>query len=368
MSGVDAAGEIIGGGLAGRAVEHELSSDEKGRGDRPSNCLNCGTPLVDDFCHHCGQKAHIHRTLGGLLHDIVHGVLHLDGKFWNTLPKLVWKPGQLTRDYIEGKRARYISPIAFYLFTVVAMFALVVSIGDFDNADIKFTADASDIETIEEAETALADLDADIAELEAQDFPGAAGAIVGITAQRDATRERLVELGGTVSEDSEAGASSDEGNVRMSGPLKKDYEGKWYEGLATGFERATGNPALFLYKVQTTSYKLSWLLIPLSLPFMWLLFPFSKRYRMYDHAVFVTYSISFMMLMVVVVGLVAKIVEPDIAIVMALIYAPVHIYRHIKGTYELGRLSAVLRTAALSIITWTVLGIFLGLMFALGAI
>ncbi len=368
MSGVDAAGEIIGGGLAGRAVEHELSTDEKGHGDRPPNCLNCGTPLVDDFCHHCGQKAHIHRTLGGLLHDIVHGVLHLDGKFWNTLPKLVWKPGQLTRDYIEGKRARYISPIAFYLFTVVAMFALVVSIGDLDNADIKLTADASDIETIEEAETALIELDANIAELEAQDFPGVGGAIAGIKAQRDATRERLVELGGTVPDIAANTGEEDNEIVQMAGPNKSEYEGTWYEGIAAGFDRATDNPALFLYKVQTTSYKLSWLLIPLSLPFMWLLFPFSKRFRMYDHAVFVTYSISFMMLMVIIVGLVAKLVEPDLAIVVALTYAPVHIYRHIKGTYELSRLSAILRTAALSIITWTVLGIFLGLMFALGAL
>lgn len=368
MSGVDAAGEIIGGGLAGRAVEHELSTDEKGHGERPDNCLNCGAPLQGDFCYNCGQKGHIHRTLGGLLHDIVHGVLHLDGKFWNTLPLLVWKPGKLTRDYIDGKRARYISPIAFYLFTVVAMFALVVSIGDLDNADIKITADASDIETIEEAERTLADLDADIAELEAQDFPGVAGAITGIRAQREATRERLLELGGTVSDNADVATDGDAGGVRMSGPRSADYEGTWYEGIAEGFDRATDNPALFLYKVQTTSYKLSWLLIPLSLPFMFLLFPFSKKFRMYDHAVFVTYSISFMMLMVIVVGLIAKLVEPDLAIVVAIFYAPFHIYRQLKGTYGLGRLSALLRTAALSVITWIVLGIFLGLMFALGAL
>ncbi len=42
----------------------------------------------------------------------------------------------------------------------------------------------------------------------------------------------------------------------------------------------------------------SWLLIPLSLPFMWLLFPFSRRFRLYDHVVFVTYSLGFMTLLV----------------------------------------------------------------------
>ena len=30
---------------------------------------------------------------------------------------------------------------------------------------------------------------------------------------------------------------------------------------------------------------------------MWLLFPFSRRFRLYDHTVFVTYSLCFMMLL-----------------------------------------------------------------------
>ena len=36
----------------------------------------------------------------------------------------------------------------------------------------------------------------------------------------------------------------------------------------------------------------------MSLPFLWLLFPFSRRFRLYDHMVFVTYSLAFMTLLV----------------------------------------------------------------------
>ena len=53
------------------------------------------------------------------------------------------------------------------------------------------------------------------------------------------------------------------------------------------------------YKLKTNAYKFSWLLIPLSVPFVWLLFPFSRRFRLYDHTVFVTYSLCFMSLLVV---------------------------------------------------------------------
>lgn len=94
-------GSAVEGGLLARAVEPDTGAAPT-RG--PANCLNCGTPLQGAFCHACGQKAHIHRTISGIMHDLVHGVLHLDGKLWNTLPLLVFKPGRLTREYIEGKR------------------------------------------------------------------------------------------------------------------------------------------------------------------------------------------------------------------------------------------------------------------------
>ena len=55
-------------------------------------------------------------------------------------------------------------------------------------------------------------------------------------------------------------------------------------------------------KVQDAASKYSWMLIPLSVPFMWLLFPFRRRFNTYDHTVFVTYSLSFMMMLVVVGG------------------------------------------------------------------
>ncbi|WP_343343929.1 DUF3667 domain-containing protein [Sphingomicrobium sp. XHP0239] len=360
MSGIEAAGEMIGGAGAARALEPHTHGAGGDHGEGPDRCLNCGAALTGNFCASCGQKAHLHTTIGGLLHDIVHGVLHLDGKFWNTLPLLVWRPGKLTRDYIDGHRARYISPIAFYLFTVVAMFALVVSVGDIAEGDITLGPDAQEIGSVEEADARLEELQEGLDELEQEDFPGVSGARAGVRAEIDAVERRRAELGG---DPSETGATVEE---------EADEGTPLIGQLSLGLEKAGENPSLFLYKAQTTAYKLSWLLIPLSLPFMWLLFPFSRRFGLYDHAVFVTYSISFMMLMVIVVGLVAKVV-PGTSVVgpmiaAGMLYAAFHLYRQLKGTYELGRVSALVRTMLLSVVTWIVLSIFLGLMLALGAI
>ena len=52
-------------------------------------------------------------------------MLHFEGKFWRTLPLLAWCPGDLTRRYIAGERARFISPVALYLFCVFLMFAVL---------------------------------------------------------------------------------------------------------------------------------------------------------------------------------------------------------------------------------------------------
>ncbi|MDQ3247089.1 MAG: hypothetical protein M3Q52_09435 [Pseudomonadota bacterium] len=40
-----------------------------------TNCLNCGCKLVGDYCHCCGQQAHVHRTVGAWWHDFLHSVL-----------------------------------------------------------------------------------------------------------------------------------------------------------------------------------------------------------------------------------------------------------------------------------------------------
>jgi hypothetical protein len=57
-------------------------------------------------------------------HDILHGVFHFEGKMWRTLPELFFHPGRLTRRYIDGERAKFVSPMALYLFTVFLMFAV----------------------------------------------------------------------------------------------------------------------------------------------------------------------------------------------------------------------------------------------------
>ena len=123
-----------------------------------------------------------------------------------------------------------------------------------------------------------------------------------------------------------------------------------------------------LYKLQANSYKFSWLLIPLSLPFVWLLFAWKRRFKAYDHAVFVTYSLSFMSLMFIALSLLGKagLGATWLFTIFATI-APLHIYRQLRQAYGLSRWSALWRLLVLLVAIFFVMLIFLQILLLLGA-
>jgi hypothetical protein len=275
-----------------------------------STCPNCGATLTGAYCSNCGQPAHLHRSISGLGHDILHSVFHFEGKLWRTLPELVVNPGRLTRRYVHGERAKFVSPVALYLFTVFLIYAVFSLTG----------APLGGTDWKQITETARRDAERNVA----KEAPQAAPASVPSTVA-DSRWGRLIK------------------------------------GL-------TENPDLLSYKVKVNGYKYSWALIPMSLPFMWPLFVRRRDIHMYDHAIFVTYSITFMMLLMTVVSLVGGLFLPSrylSPIVQA--GAVVHIYRQLRGAYGLTAGGALLRVVPLVVSAGIVLSIFIVSLVLLGA-
>lgn len=89
------------------------------------SCCNCGTRLQGAFCAVCGQKAlPLNPGLREFVHELTHEMLHVDGKIYRSVQKLLLSPGFLTREQFEGRRARWISPIRLYLIFSIAYFAV----------------------------------------------------------------------------------------------------------------------------------------------------------------------------------------------------------------------------------------------------
>ena len=88
-------------------------------------CYNCAAPLTGTYCSTCGQKAlPLNPGLHELLHEFTHEMLHVDGKIFQSVWKLLAAPGFLTREQFEGRRARWISPIRLYLIFSLVYFAM----------------------------------------------------------------------------------------------------------------------------------------------------------------------------------------------------------------------------------------------------
>ncbi|KPF71443.1 hypothetical protein IP88_10890 [alpha proteobacterium AAP81b] len=372
MSGeIDALGGLVTAGLVADSLDGQ-GSKAPGRIDaaavaaRHHRCANCDAPVDGHFCANCGQAAHVHRSLIHVGEEFLHGITHFDGKTWQTLPMLLFRPGTLTRSYIEGKRARYIAPVPLFLLVVFLMFFVFSFVhiklpgGDFGDLTPAQAA-AEKLKT----DKAIAELDREIKKAEARDDGAAAGTLTGSKAALEARRDSLaarakgelgspLDLPGAIRE-----AASDEGLKVNLGE----------ESLNIKARKALKNPDLAFYKIQGKAYKFSFLLVPLSLPWLWLIFAWKRGVRMYDHAIFALYSISFMSLLFIV-GSIALTLDVTAGWLWGSLFAAsfVHLFFQLKGTYALRKRSAAWRTVAMAFAAFMTLTLYGLLMIVLGVI
>jgi hypothetical protein len=236
--------------------------------------------------------------------------------------------------------------MALFLFSVFLMFAVLGSFATLNPA--------SSPRARQEMKANLAKDQAKLAGLERERSAAVAGHQP--TVQLDARIKSLKEDVGMMSAVVERGVMSGS-VVRLSDDLPK-----W---LRDPVEEANRNPDLLLYKLRNNAYKWSWALIPLSVPFLWLLFPFSRRFRLYDHMVFVTYSLCFMTLLVIAATLLSAVGWSG-AVAVAMFIPSIHMFRQLKGAYGLTRLGALWRTIMLTLFALTAALLFVAIIVGLG--
>ena len=356
----DGIGSLATGALWARTFEGEAGAHS---GHEGGACANCGIERMGAYCHGCGQPGHLHKNLMGLVHDIAHGVFHFDGKVWRTLPMLAWHPGALTRRYVDGERAKFVSPMALFLFSVFLMFSVVSNIAqDHPPSSTTVTAHGA-VDTkaqYQKDQTKLAALQAQRAKLSDQDARDTLGEQIA-DLQEEMNGLQIALKARDVLAKPTAGAVAE--NAPKVVHLNTGW--RWFDNSVGHMSQ---NPELTLYKLKTYGYKYSWALIPISLPFIWLIFAFRRDVGLYDHAIFSIYSLSFMSLGVVALTLFGRFGLPGgIVSLMAMIAPPVHMYRQLKGTYRLGRFGAIWRTFALLIITAITSSLFVAFLFYMGS-
>lgn len=93
---------------------------------QPHYCLNCGAVLVGPYCHNCGQKGESSiKPFKEAFVAIAENNFNFDSKLINTIIPFIFKPGKLSKEYVQGKRASYIAPIKLYFFCSLVFFGLL---------------------------------------------------------------------------------------------------------------------------------------------------------------------------------------------------------------------------------------------------
>ncbi len=114
---------------AGLAATGGLSSGTHHRVDAGEPCRNCGAPVAVRYCTACGQLgASFQRPVFGLVTSSITDMFALDGRLWRTLPGLIFRPGRITREYIDGRRARYVPPFRLFLLSSVLFYFIVFAV------------------------------------------------------------------------------------------------------------------------------------------------------------------------------------------------------------------------------------------------
>lgn len=352
MSGeIDAAGDAITGAMIARAVEPGHGESDQAGHDA---CLNCGAAINGQYCAHCGQAAHLHRSFAAIGHDLAHGVLHFEGKIWRTLPELALRPGHLTRRYIHGERAKFVSPFALFLFSAFLMYAIFSltsghgPTGAVDGVRMNKEAQAELRKETDRVDARIRKIEAKLA------APGLSDA------RRASLQEDLSEM------------RYERNGITMASGLTDTLVGEGVNGgvaqmVGKAVSAAARNPEFAYYKLKANAYKFSWALILISIPFVWLLFPFSRTYKIYDHAIYVTYSIAFMSLLFSLSMLLnAAHVTAGLVTLALLLFAAWHMYRQMKDAYSLSRNGALWRLPMLYIFACISLSLFFTLLALMG--
>ena len=354
--------------VSSRVLRQEVG--EEIPGIENTDCLNCGAPLQGQYCGICGQRARNRLiSLWELISDAFGDLLEIDSRLWRTLIPLFLRPGQLTRDYLEGRRARYMPPFRTYLVLSVIFF-VVAFFDPRDDLSLLFEPqpEPTPEQQAEEAAQAAA------AKKEILDELAAEGIIVGntvIEGEQQADQEttestentdgdfevkvnELGDAGFNIQVDDDTGACNVE-----TGDL--DELPEWFkrrftvEKIKEVCEKVTADGGKSLGDLLLDNIPVALIvLLPLMALVLKILYPLSRRYFV-EHILFVIHYHAFFFLILILQILFARFAAlihipeliTSLTIVAASLYIPVYLYMAMRHVYGQGRFLTFVKYVAL---------------------
>ena len=310
------------------------------------HCLNCKTPLTGQYCGHCGQRARSRLiSIWELTQEAFGDLLELDSRLWRTLIPLALKPGKLTRDYLEGRRARFMPPFRTYL--VLSIFFFLIAFFDpREELGILFepVAPAETTDAVQESAESGEDIREEVMNQLVEDGVITREQAEAVEAEADAAEE---DHYGGVNFTFNGEDVSEDGNCT---DMNVEELPEWArsrltpERLQVVCERVTADDGRnFFAKLLDNVPAALIILLPLMAFLLKVLYPLSKRYYV-EHLLFVVHFHAFifliLMLQILFGRLMALLSLPEalaaITGIAISVYIPVYLYKAMRRVYEQG--------------------------------
>jgi len=311
-------------------------------------CDNCGASVPGKYCGNCGQRLDppLH-SLGHFLAVAFEDVTHADTRLWRTLWALLFKPGFLTREFLDGRRARYLPPVRLYLVISLVFFVWLATLAKPgpDEAHMTPQQRAAIAEARQAAE-------------KARRAVGAA-AVVVVPAGTSADAPTAAPAAAAPKESFHG--SSLEGDTEHC--QKMNYRGPWREALVRGCEQAArdhGRSLLesFMHNLPRAMF----VFLPLLAAVMMLLYWHPRHYYV-EHLLFYVHNHAFFFLVILIAGVLGTLL-PSVATLMGwltTLYIAWYVYRSMRTMYGQGRLRTVGKLAVLGIVYLLAASVMLGI-------
>jgi len=324
-------------------------------------CLNCGTALSGQYCGNCGQRARSRLiSMWELLSDAFGDLFELDSRIWRTVVPLLLRPGKLTYEYLQGRRACFMPPFRTYIVLSI-LFFLVLLFDPKEEFGIFFEPEA-DVpeEEAEDGKTSSEIRDEVLDELEAEglipprkentdepeanedeESPDKKGLQISIDSDDDddGDEEDSVEAPEDCSQESMGDLELPDFLARRLTPERLEAVCKKVSadsGKAVGEKLKDNIPAALFF------------LLPLMALILKILYPLSKRYYV-EHLLFVVHFHAFFFLMLILQMLFSNVGDwlsfnedlVQLILVVTSFYVPVYLYKAMRRVYGQRHLATI---------------------------
>jgi hypothetical protein len=295
-------------------------------------CKNCGADITGRYCASCGQHSDVSiPSLHKLFVEALGDLYNFDSRLWRSLGLLIFKPGRLTREYLEGRRARYVPPFRLYVVLSLTFFFVLAVLPDLDDNE-----GAPVIDGTAERETPSAGAESGVAAPQTEN--DAAVPAPETEAERSSPRFAI-----TTGESDRDNWQSDLGNT----------EG-WNPEIRARFERACNQIAAdgdsFGRALLENVPIMMFLFIPIVAAGMKVLYPLARR-KYVEHLLFFLHFHAFFFLLatlgllVLFVGSLTPVLDAPVGIlsVAGWVYVPIYLFLAMRSVYAQGRLATAFK-------------------------